>query len=93
MLAQDQGLAQLGFAVFEQWQSCPANVPGRAVASRSDLVLDERTLVLVEAEGRVLAQVRNDTNYWYSSYAAKSCCQTESNKSTEDPRTPSKSAK
>ena len=57
MLTLDQGFtqrAQLGLSVFEQPQSCPDDVTGRAVVTRSDLVVDERTVVLVEAEGRFL---------------------------------------
>ncbi len=70
VLTFDQGLtqrAQLGLAVFEQTQRCPDDVAGRAIATRSDLVVDERTVVLVEAEGRVLTHGRDCTNYWYRS--------------------------
>ena len=57
--------AQAGLAILKQPQSSTHDVAGRAVTARGDLLLDERAVVLIEAERRVLTHAPEDTNYWY----------------------------
>lgn len=66
--ASDECLAQCtqaGLTILKQPQSSTHDVAGRTVTARRDLLLDERAVMLIEAERRILTHTLENTNYWY----------------------------
>ena len=67
LFASNEGLsqrAQAGLTILKQPQSRPHDVAGRAVTARFNLLLDERVVMLIKAERRVLTHTQEDTKYW-----------------------------
>ena len=68
LFASNEGLSQrpqADLTILKQPEGRPHNVAARAVTAGSNLILDERAEMVIQAERRIPTHMHDGTNSWY----------------------------